>query len=381
MQLPSFCGANSAAVLRRFASLNLGRAREAMMVSYRLAGALLILSAVFSQAMAAGIKYKLEDVVGFKGKSPSWDYVTFDESRSYVFLGRRAAGVTVYDVQKRKIVGQIERSDGANSATLVPEFNRGYTTNGDGTTTIFDLNSLKTIDRVKIGESADNAFYEPITKQIVFTMGDQKLLTFVDAKSGKVNGTLTMNAEELEGAAADSKGALFVVERDVNKVAKVDAAKREVVAEWTISNCDLPTGLAMDRANSRLFIGCKGEKPVLSVVDASNGNVIAQPEIGRGNDGVVYDAETHRVYTSNGVDGNIVIFDQVDANTYKLAQAVTTRPIARTMTIDPKTKKIYTITAEGMVDPLKPVNRRAAPFYPNTFYDDTFTMLVFAPAE
>ena len=351
------------------------------MISSRLGGVILGLSAAVLPAYGAGVKYKLEDVVAFKAKSPSWDYVTFDESRSYVFLGRRKAGVTVYDTKAKKIVAQIEKSEGANAATLVPEFNRGYTTNGDGSTTIFDLNSLKTIDRVKLGESADNAFYDPVTKQLIFTMGDQKLLSFVDAKSGKINGTLTMGAEELEGAAADGKGALFLVERDVGKVVKVDAAKRETVAEWPIPNCDLPTGLAIDRANMRLFIGCKGDKPVLSVVDASNGNVVAQPEIGRGNDGVVYDADAHRIYTSNGVDGNIVIFDQTDPNTYKLVQAFTTRPIARTMTIDPKTKKIYTMTAEGVVDPLKPVNRRAAPFYPNTFYDDTFTMLIYAPVE
>jgi DNA-binding beta-propeller fold protein YncE len=298
-----------------------------------------------------------------------------------VFLGRRAAGVTVYDVEKKQLVGQIERSEGANSATLVPEFNRGYTTNTDGSATIFELSTLKTIDRIKLGNSADNAFYEPVTKQLVVTMGDAKLLTFVNAKSGQATGVVSMNAEELEGVAVDGKGALFVVERDVGKIAKVDAAKREVIAEWAIAYCELPTGLAMDRANDRLFIGCKGEKPVLTVMDASNGKVIAQPEIGRGNDGVVYDPETRRIYTANGVEGNIVIFEQTNPDTYKLLQAVTTRPIARTMTIDPKTKKIYTMTAEGMVDPSKPVNRRAAPFYPNTFFDDTFTMLVFAPQE
>ncbi len=102
-------------------------------------------------------------------------------------------------------------------------------------------------------------------------------------------------------------------------------------------------------------------------------------EIGRGNDGVVYDPDTRRVFTSNGVEGNIVIYDQKGPDSYVLSQAVTTRPIARTMAIDPKTKKIYTMTAEGMVDPAKPVNRRAGAFYPNTFFDDTFTLLEFGP--
>jgi hypothetical protein len=343
--------------------------------------ALLAIGAGVVQPAAAGPMYKLEDVVGFKGRAPSWDYLTFDADRSYLFLGRRAAGVTVYDAVKKQQVGQIERSEGANAATLVPEFDRGYTANSDGSTTVFQLSSLKTLDRLELGDGADNAFYEPVTKQLVFTMGDSHRLAFVDAKTGAMTGRLHMDAEELEGAAPDGKGSLYVVERDIGKIAKVDAAKHKTVAEWSIPSCDLPTGLALDRANRRLFIGCKGEKPVLTVMDSATGKVVAQHEIGRGNDGVVYDAETHRVYTANGIEGNIVIFDQVDPDTYKLVQAVTTRPIARTMTIDPKTKKIYTMTAEGMLDPAKPANRRAGPFYPNAFFDDTFTLLVFAPQQ
>jgi DNA-binding beta-propeller fold protein YncE len=318
-------------------------------------------------------------VIDLKGRAPSWDYLTFDAKRSYLFLGRRDAGVTVYDTAKMQPVGQIERSEGANGATLVPEFDRGYTANGDGSTTVFRLSTLKTLDRIKLGDSADNAFYEPTTKQLVFTMGDSKALTFVDAKTGDVTGRLHMEAEELEGVAADGKGSLFVIERDVGKIAKVAAAQRAVTEEWPIAGCDLPTGLALDHANGRLFVGCKGDKPVLTVMDSASGRVVAQPEIGRGNDGVVYDAEARRIFASNGIDGNIVIFDQVDPDSYKLVQAVTTRPIARTMTLDPKTKKIYTMTAQGMVDPAKPVNRRAGAFYPNTFFDDTFTLLVFAP--
>jgi hypothetical protein len=37
------------------------------------------------------------------------------------------------------------------------------------------------------------------------------------------------------------------------------------------------------------------------------------------------------------------------------------------------------VTAEGMVDPSRPVNSRAATFYPNAYFDDTFKLLVFKP--
>lgn len=330
-------------------------------------------------AAQAAPGYRLESAVALKGASPGWDYVTVDPSRSYLFLGRRREGITVYDAAAGKVVTTIENSDRANIAALVPEVDRGYTANEDGTTTVFQLSTLKTLARTKLGEAADSAFYEPVTGQLAFTLGDSKELVFVAAKTGAITGRLAMGAEELEGAAADGQGFLYVNERDKNLVAKVDARSRTVVATWPVKGCVMPTGMAIDRSAMRLFIGCKGAHPVLAVVDARTGKVVATPEIGRGNDGVVYDPATRRVFTSNGLDGNIVVLDQKGPDTYALAGAITTRPIARTMAFDPKTRKIYTVTAEGVVDPAKPINRRAGSFYPNRYFDDTFTLLTYAP--
>ena len=349
------------------------------MVVWRRAALAALCAVAAAGAAHAAPGYRLESAVTLKGASPSWDYVTVDAARSYVFVGRRKLGVTVYDAKAQRQVGSIENSEGANIAALVPEVDRGYTANEDGSTTVFQLSTLKTLDRVKLGEAADAAFYEPATGQLAFTLGDTQELVFVDAKTAKLTGRLHMDAEELEGVAADGQGYLYVNERDKNRLAKVDARKRAVVAEWPLTGCQMPTGIAIDRTAGRLFVGCKGEHPVMAVVDAANGHVITTQEIGRGNDGVVYDPTSHRVFTSNGVDGNIVIFDQLGPDAYKLAGAVTTRPIARTMALDPVTRKIYTVTAEGIVDPAKPVNKRAGAFYPNRYLDDTFTLLTYAP--
>ena len=323
--------------------------------------------------------YHLESVATLKGVAPGWDYVTVDPARSYLFLGRRAEGVTVYDAAARRVVTTIENSKAANIAALVPEADRGYTANEDGTTTVFQLSTLKTLDRIKLGKAADAAFYEPVTGQLAFTLGDTKELVFVAAKTGAITGRLPMDAEELEAAAADGKGFLYVNERDKNRVAKVDVRSRKVAATWPVTGCSMPTGMAIDRAAMRLFIGCKGPHPVLAVMNARTGKVVATREIGRGNDGVVYDADAKRVFTSNGLDGNIVVFDQKGPDAYSFAGAITTRPIARTMALDPKTRKIYTVTAEGLVDPAKPVNKRAGSFYPNRYFDDTYTVLTYAP--
>ena len=323
--------------------------------------------------------YHLESAVALKSAAPDWDYVTLDPNRGYLFIGRRGDGVTVYDVKAKKVVRTIDKTDDANAITLVPEFDRGYTTNGDGTTTAFQLSTLKTIDRIKFGEDADSGFYDPVTKQIAFTMGDSKAIAFVDAKTGSVVGKLPMESKKLDGTVPDGEGNLFMALRDRNAVAKIDVKQRKAVGEWQTAPCEEPTGIAFDKANKRIFVGCRGKNPVLAVLDSDSGKVVTTLEIGRGNDGVVYDAATHRIFTSNGVDGNLVIYEQVNADTYKLAEATTTRPYARTMALDPMTKKVYLVTAEGTADPAKKINKSVAPFYPNRYFANTFTVLTYAP--
>jgi hypothetical protein len=107
--------------------------------------------------------------------------------------------------------------------------------------------------------------------------------------------------------------------------------------------------------------------------------VLTALPIGRGNDGVAYDAAAHKVFTSNGVDANIVVFDQLGPDDYRFAGAFTTRPNARSLALDAKSHKIYTVTAEGVVDPALPVNKRVGDFYPNRYLDDSFTVLTYAP--
>ena len=325
--------------------------------------------------------YRLEAAAVLPSAAPEWDYLTLDERRGYLFVGRRADGVTVYDVKTRRVVRTIANSEDANAVTLVPEFDRGYTTNGDGSTTAFRLSTLDTLERIKLGDDADSGFYDPVTKQIAFTMGDSAQIAFLEAKTGKREGVLSIESKKLDGAAADGEGHLFMALRDRNALVKIDMASHQLVAKWQTDGCEQPTSVAYDRASQRVFVGCRGTKPVMSVVDPRSGKVLSTHEIGRGNDGIVYDAEARRIYTSNGVDGNLVIYDQLDADTYRLSEATTTRPYARTMALDPKTKKVYLVTAEGTADPGKKINRALAPFYPNRYFPDTFTILTFAPRE
>lgn len=322
--------------------------------------------------------YRLESAVLLKTPAPDWDYVTLDQKRGHLFIGRRGDGLAVFDIKANRLLRTIDDSAEANATVLAEPFDRGYSVNEDGTSTVFELSTLKTLERLKLGEAADSGTFEPVTGQVLVTMSDEQSVLFIDAKTGKVNGKLVLEAHKFDGLAADGKGNVFIAERDRNAVARIDAQTRTLAAEWKTTGCEEPTGLAYDAGNQRVFVGCRGKSPVLAVIDATSGTVVATPEIGRGNDGVIYDAQTRKVYTANGVDGNLVIYDQVDADTYKLSEATTTRPYARTFAIDRDSRKLYMVTAEGTVDPSKKVNKGPAPFYPNTYHADTFAVLTYA---
>lgn len=323
--------------------------------------------------------YRLSATLALPGTAPSWDYLSFDAAHDRLFLGRRAAGVSVIDLKTNKLIATIANSQDANVALLIPALDRGYTANEDGTTTVFQLSTLKTLKRIKLGEAADAAFWDAATRQVVFTFGDTKELIFLDPATDKVTAHLAMPAEELEGVAVAGDGTLFVNERDIGKLARVDTRNHKLLAEYDLPGCTLPTGIAYDPASHRVFVGCKSEKPVLAVVNGDTGQLVTTIEIGRGNDGVVFDPLTRRIITANGIDANMVIIQQLDADHYAVASAFTTRPIARTLAYDPATRRIFTMVAEGMVDPAKKRNLRAGSFYPNRYFDNSMTVLTYSP--
>ncbi|MDE2177368.1 MAG: YncE family protein [Xanthomonadaceae bacterium] len=337
-----------------------------------------LLSLTTAPAARALTFYRLQSVTVLPGAAPAWDYLTFDATRDRLFLDRRKDGVSVFDVATRRVVATIADSQGANATILVPADDLGYTVNGDGTTTRFRLSTLRTQRRIRFGRNADAGSYEPVTGQLVFTMGDSGAIAFMDARSGAVTATLPMPSRKLEASAPDGHGNVFMAEQDRNAVTRIDARRHAVTAVWSTLPCRQPTGLAYDASDRRIFVGCRSGHPLLAVLDADSGMLVATVAIGRGNDGVAWDAARHAIITANGVDANLVIVRQVDADHYRLEQAVTTQPTARTLAFDSARDRIFLVNADGAVDPRKKILREVAPFYPNVYFDNSYRVLVYA---
>jgi hypothetical protein len=317
------------------------------------------------------------------GPGGAWDYMSFDATHNRLFIGHRRLGLQVFDLATRKLVATIAGTAAAssNGATLMPEFDLGVSNNEDGTLIPFKLSTLEASAPVKVAAELDTSHYDPASKRLIVNAApgpDATDAVVLEVPSLARAGAVRIASRKIEAGEGDSRGSFFIAARDVNKVFRVDMRSLAVTAEWPTPGCAQTNGLTMDAANRRIFLGCRGSdtvKPSFAVMNADTGAVVFTAEIGGGNDGIVYDAELKRVFLANGVGAVINVFEQVDADNYRPVESLGTRSGVRALVIDPKTKLLYSVTADGSADAAKPIVRTVSPFYANTFFPDTFTVL------
>jgi DNA-binding beta-propeller fold protein YncE len=148
---------------------------------------------------------------------------------------------------------------------------------------------------------------------------------------------------KLEGMAFDGKGRLFVNTENKSMIQVIDTHTLKPVASWPIAPVEGGTGLAIDVASHRLF--SSGGNNMLAVVDSDTGTVIATPAIGEDPDGDAFDAANGLIFTSNMV-GTLTVLHEDSPNAYSLVQTVPTALGARTISLDPKTGRVFLSTGK-----------------------------------
>src|SRR6202521_5748599 len=143
------------------------------------------------------------------GGDGGWDYLTADSDARRVYISR-GTHVMVIDADSGKSVGDIADTPGVHGIALAPELGRGFTSNGrEGTVSIFELKTLATSSKVKVGDNPDAILYDSATKRVFAFNGRSQDATALDAAKGTVLGTIKLGGKP-EFAASDGKGEIFV---------------------------------------------------------------------------------------------------------------------------------------------------------------------------
>ncbi len=298
--------------------------------------------------------------VGGRG---GWDYVTLDGAARRLYLSH-ATQVDVMDADTGKLLGTIPDTPGVHGIVVVTP-KRGFISNGsEDKVSMFDPSTLRLIKKIDVGRGPDGIYFDPASNRVFTNNHGSHDITAISASSGEVVGTVKAEGDG-EQAVIGADGLIYVNSENTAEVVVFDPKSLTVRKRFPIGVAKVPTGLAYDPRNNRLFIGCRSE-PKMVVMDAATGRVVASFAIGGGVDFAAFDPEARLIFLSCGA-GILNVFHQNSANEYEDGGAVKTQPGARTMALDPKTRRIFLPTAEYVESPGQP-RRSVKP--------DTFVVLV-----
>jgi DNA-binding beta-propeller fold protein YncE len=328
----------------------------------------------WSKSRAADNSYRLISTIKVGGEG-GWDYASVDSAarRLYVTHGNK---IVVIDLDKNAVVGEIPDTPGVHGFAIAPELGLGFSSNGmENKAGIVDLKTLQIKSKVETGANPDAILYDPGRKEVYAFNGRGQSATVFEAQSGKVVATIPLPGKPEFAHVDVATGRIFNNIEDKNAVVVIDTKTHSVVNTWPIAPGEGASGMAFDAANHRLFLGAE---KLMVMMDSTSGKVVTTVPIGPGVDANSFDPETRLAFASCGGDGTVTIAHEDSPDKLTVVQVLQTARGSRTMTLDPKSHKIYM----AAVDYETPAASQApAPkFGRPKVVPDSFRVLVFGTA-
>lgn len=277
------------------------------------------------------------------GTDGGWDYASVDSAAKRLYV-THATKVVVIDTEKNAVVGEVSPTPGVHGFAIAPGLGRGFASNGrENKAAIVDLKTLQILSSVETGQNPDAILYEPLHKEVYTFNGTGKSATVFDAATGAVKATIALPGKP-EFAVEDAvAGRIYNNIEDTSTLVAIDTATHKVVSTWPIAPGEEASGLAIDLANHRLFIGCSNSMMVM--MDSTTGKVLGNVAIGPGVDANAFDPGTGYAFASSS-DGTLTVAKVDAAGTLTVVQKLATPDRTRTMTLDPATHRLYAAAAE-----------------------------------
>ncbi len=297
----------------------------------------------FAEAQDGPYRFVKEVAIGGAG---GFDYLSVDPAAHRLFVSN-GTRLVVVDTEHGKVEGEIGGVMGVHGIAVAPDLKRGFVTSGgENAIAIVDLATLKTIQKVSTGKDPDTVAYDPVHHNVyAFGKADSSATVF-DGKTGAIVASYPLGGVPQATVVDAKRGKLYVNLQDKNAVGVIDLATHQRTETWSVLPCEGQSGLAIDLEHQRLFVGCRNRtSPLMVMVDATNGKVLAQVPVGPGVDASAYDPGTRLAFSSAG-DGTLTIAREDTPGTLTTIQTLKTRQYARTMALDPTTHRIYVVVPD-----------------------------------
>lgn len=304
------------------------------------------------------------------GGEGGYDYIFADAEgrRLYVPRGGPTGQLMVFNLDTLELVGAVADVR-AGGATVDPKSHHGFSTTKP--LTMWDATTLKVIKTIEVDGRPDGILYDPFNARVWVLSHQPPHATVIDAAEGSVVKTLDLGGAP-EQAVSDGKGTIYVNIADKANIAVVDAKNLTVTAHYDMSSKGTGgSGLAFDAKNRILFAYYRQPSPVVVIVNADNGNIITTLPTGMGVDTVAFNPATMEAISAEYA-GSMTFIKENSPTSFVVEQTLQTMVGAKTLTLDTKTNRLFTMAAEfgppASDAPSGPAGRPArGPMVPGSF--------------
>lgn len=318
-----------------------------------------------AQPPTAAGPYKVLQTVRVGGDG-GYDYVYADAGGRKLYIPRMGAAgrIAVFDLDTLAPTGEIAKTN-AHGVAVDAASLHGFASSKP--VAMWDAKTLAPIKTIAVEGEPDGIFDDAYNGRVYILSHEAPNATVIDAKDGSVLGTIDLGGEP-EQAVSDGKGTLYIDLEDKGSIAVVDAKTLKVKGNYDLqgkgAGC---AGLAMDVKNGILFAACRKPQTMVAL-SAADGKILQTLPIGSGTDGAIFNPKTMEAFATLG-EGTLAVVKENSPTSFALAQTLKTLPRARTIALDSKTGRIFTITAEfGPPPPPAPGEKWSrAPMIPGTF--------------
>jgi len=278
--------------------------------------------------------------VPLTGGTTRLDYQSLDSASGRLYIAHLGSDLmTVFDVNKQTIVGDVKDLKRVHGVLAVPGLHRVYASaTGTNELAVIDDQSLSIVARVSAGDYPDGIAFAAKENKIYVSDLHGHADTVIDAKTNQRLTTIPLGGGAGNSQYDPVSDHIFVTVDGREELAEIDPNSDQVVAGYPLTGCKGSHGLLIDSENRMAFAACE-ENSKLVVFDLQSKKATATLAVGADPDVLAFDTGLHRLYVS-AESGNIAIFDESDRDLKEVFRGFFAAN-AHTVAVDFRTHRVY----------------------------------------
>jgi DNA-binding beta-propeller fold protein YncE len=274
------------------------------------------------------------------GGTTRLDYQSLDSGSGRLYIAHLGSDLmTVFDVNKQTIVGDVKDLKRVHGVLAVPELHRVYASaTGTNELAVIDDQSLAVVARAPAGDYPDGIAFANKENKIYVSDLRGHADTVLDAKTNQRLTTIQLGGGAGNSQYDSTSDRIFVTVDGREELVEIDPNSDQVLARYPLTGCKGSHGLLIDSENRLAFAACEDNSKVV-VFDLQTKKAMATLPVGADPDVLAFDSSLHRLYVS-AESGKIAILDERDRGLQRVFVGFFAAN-AHTVAVDSRTHRVY----------------------------------------